>query len=402
LQEKVGGLMVSKTFCIYPWIHVYANPDGSVLPCCVADHRKSLGNLRTQTLKEVWNGDGYKNIRRKMLVGEKCEECSGCYQMENSGIESVRQSKNEKYKEFLDLVDNTNKDGSLDEVTLRHFDIRWSNICNFKCRSCSSTYSSTWAQEDISQGQKKTVYILAGGQSNDIVYDQFLPHLADIKTFYFAGGEPLLTDKHYDILEHLISIGRTDIKIEYNTNLSCLKYKNKSVIDLWKKFNDVSINASIDSWGDRAEYIREGTVWQDIEANIKTIQQEVPHVKLHTGSVISIFNLYTIPEFFNYLLDNKIFNKENFYPYFYNIINPNYYSANILPDNLKTIIINRLSDIDYTTPINNEIQKVITYLKNSTYNSESREEFIKTTMHYDRIRNRDFLKTFPELESLYL
>jgi hypothetical protein len=137
-------------------------------------------------------------------------------------------------------------------------------------------------------------------------------------------------------------------------------------------------------------------------ANIKTIQQEVPHVKLHTGSVISVFNLYTIPEFFNYLLDNKIFNKENFYPYFYNIINPDYYSANILPDNLKTIIINRLSDINYTTPINNEIQKVITYLKNSTYNPESREEFIKTTMHYDSIRNRDFLKTFPELESLYL
>jgi radical SAM protein with 4Fe4S-binding SPASM domain len=394
--------MVSKTFCIYPWIHIYANPDGSVLPCCVADHRKSLGNLRTQTLKEVWNSDGYKNIRRKMIAGEKCEECNGCYQMENSGIKSVRQSKNESYKEFLDFVNDTNEDGSLNEINLRHFDIRWSNICNFKCRSCSSTYSSTWAQEDISNGQKKTVYILAGGQSNDIIYEQFLPYLADINTFYFAGGEPLLTDKHYDILEHLISIGRTDIKIEYNTNLSCLKYKNKSVIDLWKQFANVSINASIDSWEQRAEYIREGTVWKDIEHNIKIIQQEVPHVKLHTGSVISVFNLYTIPDFFNYLLDNEIFNKETFHPYFYNIINPDYYSANVLPDNLKTIIINRLSEVNYTTSINNEIQKVITYLKNSTYNPELREQFIKTTIYYDRIRNKDFLQTFPELESLFL
>jgi radical SAM protein with 4Fe4S-binding SPASM domain len=394
--------MESKTFCIYPWIHIYANPDGSVLPCCVADHHKPLGNLRNQTVKEIWNSDGYKTIRRKMLAGEKCEECNGCYQMENSGIKSVRQSNNQKYKEFFDFIKSTNEDGSLDAVSLRHFDIRWSNICNFKCRSCSSTYSSTWAQEDNAHGFKKPIYILAGGQNNETVYDQFLPYLSDIETFYFAGGEPLLTDKHYDILEYLISIGKTDVKIEYNTNLSHLTYKNKSVIDLWKNFTNVSINASIDSWGERAEYIREGTVWKDIEYNIKTIQQEVPHVKLQTGSVISVFNLFTIPDFFDYLLDNNIFNKENFHPYFYNIINPEHFSANVLPDNLKTLIISRLTDLNYTPSINNEIQKVITYLKNSTYNSELHNRLIKENDYYDNIRNRNFLQTFPELESLYL
>jgi radical SAM protein with 4Fe4S-binding SPASM domain len=393
--------MESKTICIYPWIHIYANPDGSVLPCCVADHRKPLGNLRSQTLKEVWNSDAYKTMRQKMLAGEKCEECSGCYQAEERGVESVRQSRNKEYKRFFDLIDNTNDDGSLDEMSLRHFDIRWSNICNFKCRSCSSTYSSTWAQEDISQGQKKSVYIIAGGESNDEVYDQFLPHLKDIETFYFAGGEPLLTDKHYSILEHLIAIGKTDVRIEYNTNLSYLKYKNKPVIELWKNFTNININASIDSWGERAEYIREGTVWSDIENNIKTIQKEVPHVKLQTGSVISIFNLYTIPEFLDYILDNKIFNIQNFYPFFYNIINPDYYSADVIPDNLKNRIVTKLSDLNYSSSINKEIQKVIIYLKNSKYNPELREEFIAKTLHYDKIRGKDFEKTFPEIAELF-
>jgi radical SAM protein with 4Fe4S-binding SPASM domain len=394
--------MESKTICIYPWIHIYANPDGSVLPCCVADHRKPLGNLRNQTLKEIWNGDGYKTLRKKMIAGDRCEECSGCYQSEDRGVESVRQSRNREYKEFFNLIDNTEEDGFLEELSLRHFDIRWSNICNFKCLSCSSTYSSTWAQEDNSQGYKKSVYIIAGGTSNDNLYDQFLPYLKDIKVFYFAGGEPLLTDKHYSILEHLISIGKTDVRIDYNTNLSHLKYKSKSVIDLWKNFSNISINASIDSWGERAEYIREGTVWEEIEQNIRTIQKEVPHVKLQTGSVISVFNLYTIPDFLNYMLDSKLFSDKDFHPYFYNIINPSYYSADVFPDNLKKLIISRLINLNYTESINKEIQKVITYLQNSKYDPELREQFIKTTLHYDKIRNRNFINTFPELESLFL
>jgi radical SAM protein with 4Fe4S-binding SPASM domain len=402
LQEKVGGLMVSKTFCIYPWIHIYANPDGSVLPCCVADHRKSLGNLRTQTLKEVWNSDGYKNIRRKMINGEKCEECSGCYKMEESGIESVRQSVNRKYQEFLNFKDLTNDDGSLDEMNLRHFDIRWSNICNFKCRSCSGTYSSTWAQEDITQGVVRPVYIIAGGDKNNFLYDQFQPYFKNIKTFYFAGGEPLLTDKHYDILEYLISVGRTDVEISYNTNLSILKYKDKSVIDLWKRFSNVSIAASIDSWGNRAEYIREGTNWVEIENNIREIKRLAPHVKLSTSSVISVFNIFTIPEFLDYLTSNKLFDKENFFPFFYNIINPNFFSADILNDNLKNLILNKLSSVSYDPKTNDQIKKVITYVKNSNYNPALREEFLKHTLHYDNIRNRNFLETFPELESLYV
>lgn len=394
--------MDSKTICIYPWIHIYANPDGSVLPCCVADHHKHLGNVRENTLEEIWNGEKYKAIRKKMIAGERCEECRGCYQQEDNGVESVRQSKNLVYEKYFDLVSKTNEDGSLDEMTLRHFDIRWSNICNFKCLSCSSTYSSTWATEDNAHGANKPVYIIAGGTDNDNLYIQFEPHFKNIETFYFAGGEPLITDKHYNILEHLIKIGRTDVKLEYNTNLSALKYKNKSVIDLWKQFSNIQVHASIDSWGDRAEYIREGTVWKDIEENILKIKNEVPHVHLNTGSVISVFNVYTIPEFIDYMIERGLFDKSSYSPFFYNIINPEHYSANVLDDNLKNLILNKLYSVDYGDKINSQIDKVISYIKNSNYNPSLREEFLKNTNYYDHIRNRNFLETFPELESIYV
>lgn len=390
---------MSDTICIYPWIHIYANPDGSVLPCCVADHRKSLGNVRTSSIDEIWNNDAYKSIRKKMLSGERCEECHGCYQQEEKGIESVRQSKNRKYKEYFYLVENTDKSGYVSELNLKHFDIRWSNICNFKCRSCSSTYSSSWAKEDIDNGSKKPLYIIAGGDNNDDLYSQFEPHFKNIKTFYFAGGEPLLTDKHYDILEHLISIGNTDVEIEYNTNLSSLKYKNKSVIDLWKHFSNININASIDSWGDRAEYIREGTVWSEIEDNIKIVREQLPHVKLSTGSVISIFNVYTIPEFLDTMI--ALFDKETYSPFFYNIINPPHFTADVIDEEFKNEIIYKLSSVSYNKRIMEQIEKVIIYLKNSTYNQELRDEFLRQNDYYDKVRNRNFIQTFPELFRLY-
>ena len=41
----------------------------------------------------------------------------------------------------------TNKDGSVDNFYLEHLDIRWSNLCNYKCRFCSLASSNTWLQD---------------------------------------------------------------------------------------------------------------------------------------------------------------------------------------------------------------------------------------------------------------
>ena len=390
----------SSTFCILPWIHIYANPDGSVLPCCIGDYRLHLGNIQSQTIEDVWNGEKYKTMRKKMLTGEKCDECAACYTIEESNSESPRQLQTNKFKKYIPLSDTTNTDGSVD-MNLRYFDIRWSNICNFKCRSCSSTYSSSWATEDNASGANKKVFIFAGGDSNDALYNQFLPHFKNIEEFYFAGGEPLLTDKHYDILEYLISIGKTNVELKYNTNLSSLKYKNKSVIDLWKHFPNIQIGASLDSWGTRAEYIREGTDWEIIKYNLRSIKQHVPQVQLYITTVVSVFNVSTLPEFFNHMLESKLFNIKDLDSCVYNLLNPEFYSFSILNNELKSTIIDKLSKAKFNAIIDNRIQYVISSLKNSTHDEQALQEFKKITTEYDLIRNRNFLETFPELKELY-
>ena len=390
----------SKTFCILPWIHLYANPDGNVLPCCVGDWQKPMGNVQNKKIEDVFNNEKFKQMRTNMLKGKRCEECTACYRDEDDGNSSFRKHSNEQFEKYInDAVLNTNDDGSIDDFRLRYLDVRWSNICNFKCRSCGGTYSSSWAKED----GKSNVYTFAGGDSNDDLYKQFEPHFDTIEEFYFAGGEPLLTDKHYEILEYLISHGRTDVKLRYNTNMSVLKYKGKSVLDLWKKFGNVVIGASLDHYGSKAEYIRHGTDWSLVESNLKLIRKETPHVELHTNTVVSIFNIKTLPEFVQYIIDNDLVSIENYNPNFYNIMNPDYYSFKMIPEEDKIDIIKSLEEFASKHKGNIEygIQGVINGLRSSVYSPELKTKLLVKTKYYDHLRNESIAETFPEIQEWF-
>jgi len=389
----------TKTFCILPWIHLYSNPDGTVLPCCVGDWQQSMGNVQDGKLETVFNNESFKTMRRNMLAGKKCSQCTACYRDEEAGNSSFRKHSNEQFAKYIDdAVKNTNPDGTVDDFKLRYLDVRWSNICNFKCRTCGPLYSSSWAKED----GLKNVYTFAGGANNDKLYNQFLPHFDTIEEFYFAGGEPLLTDKHYDILEYLIEHGRTDVKLRYNTNMSVLRYKNKNVLDLWKHFSNIYIGASLDSWGARAEYIRHGTDWSVIESNIRKIRTEAPHIHLQTNTVVSILNIATLIEFIEYMIDNELVDPKKYNPHFYNIINPDFLSLQLLPETKNIIIRNKIANYAAAKGGNIEqsLQSVINGLKTTKHNSQLVGKFKMTIDHHDRLRNEDILIPFPELEAL--
>ena len=390
----------TKTFCILPWIHLYSNPDGTVLPCCVGDWQQSMGNVQDGKLETVFNNESFKTMRRNMLAGEKCSQCTACYRDEDAGNSSFRKHSNEQFAKYIeDAVKNTNPDGTVDDFKLRYLDVRWSNICNFKCRSCGPLYSSSWAQE---HGSKK-IFTYAGGANNEELYRQFEPHFDTIEEFYFAGGEPLLTDKHYDILEYLIEHGRTDVKLRYNTNMSVLKYKDKNVLDMWKQFSNVYIGASLDSWGPRAEYIRHGTEWSVIESNIRKIRTEAPHIHLQTNTVVSILNIKTLTEFIDYMLGSGLVDEKNYNPHFYNVLNPEFLSLQLLTDEEIEHNIKKLTDYANSQgkQMRNAFNTVINGLKTTTHDHNLNNLFKKQMEHYDIIRNENGKETFPELSRLF-
>ena len=141
--DKDFLLNESKTFCMFPWLHLNATPKGDIYPCCSNDYTTPFGNTKEITLKEAFNSDKMKQLRLDMLNERKNDICSFCYKHEEAGPYSFRNYSKEQFaKHFDSIVPTTQEDGTVEDFKMRYFDIRFSNICNFKCRTCGSEFSS--------------------------------------------------------------------------------------------------------------------------------------------------------------------------------------------------------------------------------------------------------------------
>ena len=410
-MDKDFLLNNSKTFCMMPWTHLHIGPTGLAGPCCVSNAIATvdgMGNSRDSSLVELVNSAGMKQLRLDMINEVPNKECQNCYQSElyNSNTKSVRQQANRAWGNFFnDTVPSMNPDGSMDEFKMRYFDIRFSNICNFKCRTCGGEFSSQWEQEDL----KHKVHYAKIHKKNDnpSFFKDVLNQIENISVAYFAGGEPLITEEHYILLEEMIKQKRTDITLRYNTNLSNLRFKNKDLLGLWKHFkNKIEVYASIDHYGERAEYIRHGTDWATVEENFVAVKK-LPYVTLGMHTVLNVFNLLTIDKFYQYLIDNDLFNGNRISYTLFNATGPEFISCHLLPEEYKLLGKQSLvNTVDLFTKHNFTYEQIaypkqsIVWLFSDNTWERNRDSFRKEIIRLDKIRGEDFSKTFPELAGL--
>ena len=404
----------NKTFCIFPWIHQHVTTSGDVLPCCTANYKTPLGNINNNTIEEIWNNENYRQLRYNMLNGIRSPHCETCYKHEGNSdpdtINSYRKNANKEFKEYLNFVKETKEDGYLESLNLRYFDVRWSNICNFKCRSCNDGFSSSIAQEISNTLEKDNplyqVYRKAS-HNNENLLDQFKPYLKDMKILYFAGGEPLITDEHYKILDYLIDNNVHDIILRYNSNCSNLNYKKKSILDYWKNFKKIELMASIDSWGTRAEYIRNGTNWEQIVNNLKKIKEECPHVSITINSVVGLFNCLTVTDFLEELENQGLINIWHTSVFFYKQLYPTWQDFSIIPLEIRNQAIKKIDNY-ITNKFSCSTQSIIytnlCILKGQLEQSVTEVDYNmvrEEIQRLDLLRNENFVKTFPELSYIF-
>ena len=405
-------LTASKTFCMLPWMHMHAFPDGRAYPCCLADYWHPVGDLRKNTMAEVWNQDAYKTMRQNMLEDKPCKECTKCYEQEDNGFFSMRYDSNRNYGHHIDEVDHTLTDGTNPDFKIRYWDVRFSNLCNFSCRSCGPIFSSNWYNDHVKLYNRKPdvlgrdmarVEYTAGDE--DAMLEQMLPHIPYLEQVYFAGGEPLIMKEHYFMLEKLIEAGKTDIRIQYNTNFSELRFKDKHVFDYWKHFKNVSVGASLDASGARAELMRKGTDWTQVEQNRDLMKQQVPHVDFYISATVSAMNILHVLEFHREwvklgLIDAKDFNV--------NICqSPDWYRVDILPEEFKNQVvipayeehIAWLEPQDKLQRATNGFKSALNFIR-ANNRSDLLPRFRDEVKKLDDIRNENFWKTFPELNEL--
>jgi organic radical activating enzyme len=411
-NEQWQRLTESKTFCMLPWTHMHAFPDGRVYPCCLAEYFHPIGDLRKNTMEEVWNQTGYRTIRINMLKDEPSVQCTKCYEQEEHGAFSMRNDSNRNYGHLIKEVDQTQSDGTHPEFKIRYWDVRFSNLCNFSCRSCGPIFSSNWYNDHVRLYDRKPdvlgrdmarVEYTTGNE--DSMIEQMLPHVPYLEQVYFAGGEPLIMKEHYFMLEKLIELGKTDVRIQYNTNFSELHYKDKHVFEYWKHFKNVSVGASLDASGDRAELMRRGTNWQQAVSNRQRMKAEVPHVDFYVSATVSAMNVLHVLDFHREWTELGLINAKDFN---INICqSPEWYRIDILPEKFKheVVIPAYQRHIEWLEP-QDKLQRATTgyrsLIKLMQANDASHllPRFREEIKKLDTIRNENFWKVFPELNEL--
>jgi sulfatase maturation enzyme AslB (radical SAM superfamily) len=324
----------------------------------------------------------------------------------------MRNDANRNYGHHIAEIEKTNEDGTHPEFKIRYWDVRFSNLCNFSCRSCGPIFSSNWYNDHVKLYNRKPdvlgremarVEYTTG--SEDGMLAQMLPHIPYLEQVYFAGGEPLIMKEHYFMLEKLIEHNKTNIRIQYNTNFSELRFKDKHVFDYWRHFKNVSVGASLDASGARAELMRKGTDWQQVEKNRKRMMQEVPHVDFYISATISTMNVLHVLAFHREwvqmgLIDAKDFNV--------NICqSPDWYRTDILPNKFKNEVVIPAYEqhIDWLEPqdklqrATNGFKSVLNFIR-ANDQSELLPRFRDEVSKLDNIRDEDFWNTFPELIEL--
>ena len=301
----------SPVFCMAPWIYLHIMPGGQVLPCCMPGLKHSFGNATQQSLQEIWNNEKFRTLRINMLSGKKSSVCQKCYAFEGSSINNMRSNINNDFGSDFSLVEKTKKDGTLDTCNIKYFDVRFSNICNFKCRSCSSAFSTSWYDDHeklYGNPLDEEKFVNATAKGTNRLWQELVKIIPTVKTISFTGGEPMLTEEHYMTLNILLQYGRQDCLIKYNTNLSTIHYRNYNLIELWNQFQRVYVSVSMDDIGKRAEYFRKGLNWERFINNFDTLKKESPHVHFSMTITVNIINVFYLPELVSWFCKNHYIN----------------------------------------------------------------------------------------------
>ena len=342
----------SKTFCILPWVHLSTRPDGQMRVCCTAnasgvaatseestgahigilkDEEGRPNNLNVSDFVSSWNSTYMKNVRKQMLAGSEPPSCTKCYKEEKAGHNSKRMWETRYWSERVDLdklIAETTVEGEV-PPQLAYIDLRFGTKCQLACIMCSPHDSSGWIKEwkaihpTLVNDNVKNVWDWenkgsTNGSSynwhknNPTFWDQFYEQVPHMKQLYFAGGESLIIEEHYQILEECIKQGYAkDIEIRYNSN--GVEWRD-DLFDLWKHFKIVRFHYSVDSINEMNEYIRYPSKWSRTEEVFHILDTQTSNnVEITIACAVNALNIYYIPDFLKWKMTQG-FKKINMWP----------------------------------------------------------------------------------------
>ena len=460
---------VSDTFCILPWVHLSTRPDGSMRVCCTAnassvgptndkEHGGQVGilktddgkpnNLNVTDFQTAWNSKYMKNVRKQMMNGEKPPSCLKCYKEEAAGHNSKRMWETAYWSQRVnvdDLIANTTDDGEV-PPQLAYIDLRFGTKCQLACVMCSPHDSSGWIKDWSAIHPKitnptlkeNTMWSDKGSingssynwhKNNPVFWEQFNEQIPNMKQLYFAGGESLIIEEHYEILEEAIRQGHApNLELRYNSN--GVEWRD-DLFELWSHFKLVRFHYSVDSIHAMNDYIRYPSDWKRTEEVFHILDKETSNnVEITVACAVQALNIYYLPDFIKWKLEQK-FNKINMWPFgagginYHFVYHPAHLNVKVLPAWFKAKCREKYKQfypwweenwelsipswhkgkVDYDTWRNAEygikrLEGMLQFMESEDWSVRLPEmqEFI---LLCDRQRGNSFAETFPEMKDIF-
>jgi len=370
--------VTSVPYCIYPWYHQKIGTDGNALPCC------AWSKSEIQTRDGFIHSDFMQDLRQKMLDHQPPSNCWKCSHSESHGKKSVRQVGFED-AEFTGI-------DWQDTISVRSQEVDLSNVCNLRCRMCSSTRSSKWAADEIAMGQPA-----AGLMQND--WHLSIEEAKVTRTLTFLGGEPLLhQDRIYTALRLIDQHGEID-KLYVMMSTNAMQFITDELLDLLLKCRLVRFCLSIDGFGAISEYIRSDSDWETINhvtMKIDDLRRNNENIVYHIQPTISIYNYDMMDELVDWA--NNLSTKPGISPVFLHW--PNSMSALNIPMHLRLPVSARYEQRS-DWPIYGQMYSIVSSFLGADEHRDIKllDDFHKLNSKLDELRNTSLAASNPELDA---
>jgi sulfatase maturation enzyme AslB (radical SAM superfamily) len=391
-----------KNFCVMPFMHGFVTHQ-SIGPCCAYTNNPKLNSPQ-----QYWNSDQLKNIKSNMIADVRDSGCNICWDKEDRGFASLRNHSNTIYEKYVEDIINGK---TFDQPVV--LDLRLGNLCNLKCRMCTSDWSSQIADEILSNPELEWDSIPSEKLTSvsDNTWELLDNWIGRVERVFMTGGEPTIIKKNLEYIQKIIQTGRgKDIELIFTTNATNV---NREFLRLAENFKSVHFAVSIDAVEDLATYIRFPSDWDTIKQNLNTIGQNNFGVGINT--TVQWLNMTRLTEMFNFIeeyIDSKP--KQFAGVWFQLVTTPSYLDPIYAPRFMKEIAIEQISNFLENSKLfqNKKFNNILygdlkdglestrTFLQNNIQLEKHKDVFLKKMEQLDRIRGQSLFDILPELKPL--
>ena len=416
---------MSKVFCDKPFNHNYIHTNGKMRLCCTTiqdlptDNKYNLFDANKHTIEDYWNSNRMKEIRRKMIAGEKIRDCERCYRQEEQGAESLRSTFG-----MDDFIKKTTADGFYQE-SADTMQIQFGNICNLKCKMCSQMYNHMHGMEtrDIGKDDPEWLHwvkeqganvnnwtnelgVKQEWYKNKIVKDNMFEHISrNIRHLVVIGGEPTLIPEFYELFDYCDKQGTLGDKIV--TIVTNLTNTNPRLTNWLPKLKAWTVWASVDGVGERTEYIRYPSKWDKILESLefyRNIMGDNGNITL--SPAVQLLNIDQLDDIIKWWIDwcGGELNDRYGFTWLATVWYPLICNPNMAPREWRLKVADKLSKYKF----NDNYDNLIAELRRDQHTKEKAKElqraFVKYNDKQDQFRNvpNTWRQLLPDLEESIL